>query len=125
MRSGRSPEHASIYLAPLVTAHQLISESRESIDRTPAQYAEHIRDLDATWGPFTIEVEELLVDGDKVYARWTQHGHDRRADPPQTIRQITSAVYRVRDNLIVEYWIQIDRLGIELQRQASISHEPF
>ena len=35
----------------------------------------------------------LFVDGDKVYARWTQHGHDRRADPPQAIRQITSAVF--------------------------------
>jgi predicted ester cyclase len=31
------------------------------------------------------------------------------------VTQVTSAVYRVADGLIVEYWIQIDRPGLAAQ----------
>ena len=55
-----------------------------------------------------------------MYARWTQHGHhvgevDGVAPTSAPITQLTSAVYRVQDGLIVEYWIQIDRYGLHAQ----------
>ncbi|MFG3703403.1 ester cyclase [Micromonospora sp. NPDC047670] len=63
---------------------------------------------------------EILGSGDKVYARWTQRGHhvgevDGRAPTGAPVTQLTSAVYRVVDGLIVEYWIQIDRHGLRAQ----------
>ncbi|MFJ9950514.1 ester cyclase [Kitasatospora sp. NPDC091207] len=56
-------------------------------------------------------------DGDRVHARWTQHGHHLAPinGRPPTGRPLTekaSAVYRVEAGRIVEYWIQIDRQGL-------------
>ncbi|MGO4272187.1 ester cyclase, partial [Paenibacillus sp. TAF58] len=41
--------------------------------------------------------------------------------PPtgQNIIEIASAVYRIENERIVEYWIQIDREGIRLQLQRN------
>ncbi len=105
-------------MAPVVIAHQLTSEAEDSIARTPENYVNHVREVLDMWGPFTITIDEVLADGARVYARWTQEGRDRKIDPSRHIRQITSAVFRVCDGLIVEYWIQIDRMGVEVQRQS-------
>ena len=51
--------------------------------------------------------------------RWLQHGHlpNRGAHPSaRPLREAGSAVYRVDDGRIQEYWIQLDRLGERLQR---------
>ena len=65
----------------------------------------------------------MFGSGDKVYARWTQHGvHvgtvDGLAPARQPITQVTSCVYRVADGRIAEYWIQIDRRGLRAQLGA-------
>ena len=108
VRSGKHPEFADRYMADKVVANQLVSEVVQVIERSPADYTEHVFEMKKEYGEFDFRIDELLADGDKVYARWTQMGCG--------IRQVTSCVYRVENGLIVEYWIQIDRLGLQLQR---------
>ena len=103
-----------------MVAHQLVSEAPEDVLRSPEDYAAHVRDFLATWGPFELEVTELLAEGDRVYARWVQRGSHLAAvdgHPPTglPVHELASAVYRVADGRIVEYWIQIDRAGTEAQ----------
>lgn len=108
VRSGKDPWSASKYMAPEVIANQVISEDTQKIIRTPDQYAEHVLEMKAEYGDFEFRIDELLAEGDKVFARWTQTGNG--------IRECTSCVYRVQSGYIVEYWIQIDRLGIQIQK---------
>lgn len=107
VRSGKHPEFADRYMAAKVVANQLVSETVQVIEGSPADYTEHVLDMKAEYGDFDFHIDELLAEGDKVYARWTQMGRG--------VRQVTSCVYRVEKGLIVEYWIQIDRLGLQLQ----------
>ena len=125
VRSGKNPNAASEFMANLVDAHQVTSEQALTVQRTPQQYADHVREMQSAYGNFEFEIEELIAEGDKVYARWSHRGKHlgEISGYPATgkpITQLTSCVYRVENGLIVEYWIQIDRLGIELQlRQTS------
>ncbi|WP_405684667.1 ester cyclase [Streptomyces sp. NBC_00057] len=126
VRSGRQPDWADRFMASHVLAHQVVSETPVVVERTPQQYAEHVQEMLDAYGAFTLTVDELIAEGDRVYARWTQNG--RHAGPidhhPPTgaeITAITSAVYRIEDGLIVEYWIQIDRQGITAQLEKAAS----
>lgn len=117
---------ATQIMAPLVRCHQIVSEAPETIERTPSDYARHVRDMLATFGPFRYTVTEFLTDNDRVYLRWQQDGHhlSELEGWPATgspLRDVGSAVYRVSDGRIAEYWIQLDRLG--LQRQLSAVSE--
>ncbi|MFB7341634.1 ester cyclase [Streptomyces hydrogenans] len=126
VRSGLHPERADRFMADRVRAHQVVSEAPEVVERTPRQYTEHVQEMLDAYGPFTLTVDELIAEGDRVYARWTQEGrHIGPVDghPPTGARitAMTSAVYRVEDGLIVEYWIQIDRQGIEAQLRNAVT----
>lgn len=123
VRSGLDPARAAEFLADEVIAHQLNAEQPEATVRTPASYAEHIEEFRHLYGDFRFEVTELLADGDKVYARWIQRGHhlgviDGHRPTWQPVVEYASAVYRVKDNRIQEYWIQIDRAGLQAQLRA-------
>ncbi len=123
VRSGRDPDAAHRYMAPRVKAHQLASENEVTVERTPADYADHVREFLRDRGAFTLEITEFLADSDRVYVRWRQTGRDleTRDGRPATEKplvEIASAVYRVADGRIAEYWIQIDRKGLELQLAA-------
>ena len=107
VRSGRHPEAADQFMATTVLAHQIVSEETLDITRTPDQYRDHVLEMKAEYGDFEFEIDELIAEGDRVYARWQQLGRG--------VRAVTSCVYRVENDRIVEYWIQIDRKGIELQ----------
>ncbi|MEY4391017.1 MAG: hypothetical protein RLZZ400_760 [Actinomycetota bacterium] len=107
VRSGREPERSVEFMAASVVAHQVISEEHHDVVRTPAEYEEHVLDMKREYGDFEFEIEELICEGAKVYARWRQRGNG--------VTQVTSCVYLVQDGLITEYWIQIDRLGLQLQ----------
>ncbi|MEU1847839.1 ester cyclase [Streptomyces sp. NPDC019990] len=115
-------------MADRVRAHQVVPEAPAVVERTPQQYTEHVEEMLDAYGAFTPTVDELIAEGDRVYARWTQEGwHVGPVDhhPPTgaQVTTITSAVYRVEDGLIVEYWIQIDRQGITAQlQQAAAEH---
>ncbi|UOR00773.1 ester cyclase [Leucobacter allii] len=120
VRSGRDPERAADFLAPIVLAHQVAAGSREVIERSPKNYIEHVAEMRDAFGAFDFAVEELLVDGDRGYARWTQRGHhigviDGHAPTGRPIETVGSAVYRIADGRIAEYWIQLDAAGLAAQ----------
>lgn len=120
VRSGRFPEKAHVYMADTVIAHQINSENPVSIQRTPENYAEHVRDFLRMFGQFDFKVTELLAEDNKVYARWVQTGkhlEEMNGVKPtgKPLIEFTSAVYRIENGKIVEYWLQNDRLGMEMQ----------
>ena len=124
VRSGKSPEDAKKYMADSVLAHQLNVENETTVKRTPENYTSHINEFLKMYGQFSFEITEILADGDKVYARWIQKGKhisdiDGYLPTGKPINEITSSVYRIQNNKIVEYWIQIDRFGFEKQLQGN------
>ncbi|OPH47288.1 polyketide cyclase [Paenibacillus ferrarius] len=125
VRSGLQPDAAHLYMAEQVLAHQITSEEETTVHRTPANYADHVREMLAVYGAFKLEIQELLAQEDRVYVRWKQTGThignvDGFAPTGKTIIEIASAVYRLENERIVEYWIQIDREGIRLQLQRNV-----
>lgn len=117
VRSGSSPEQAKDFMAKEVKAHQVNSESEVTILRSPENYADHIREMIDTWGNYKIEIQELISQNQKVYVRWKQTGmhigeYEDYLPTNEEVIEIGSAVYRLEDRKIVEYWIQVDRLGI-------------
>ena len=122
VRSGRDPDAAARYLAPKVQAHQVTSEGETTVVRTPQDYAGHIREFLATYGRFSLRVDDMIAQGDRVFVRWRQEGHhvgpvDGERPTGGPVTAIATAVYRVRDGRITEYWIQEDRKGLEVQIQ--------
>lgn len=111
-------------MADRVPAHQHLGEVDQTVVRTPAGYAAHVQDMLRDHGPFRFEVRELLVEDAHVFVRWLQHGRvaGGRGDSERPLREAGSAVYRVADGRIQEYWIQLDRLGDQLQRRAAPDH---
>lgn len=107
-------------MAPVVLAHQVCAGAAQVIDRSPANYAAHVHEMIEMFGAFSLSVDEMLVDGDKAYVRWTQHGRhlgviDGYAPTGRPLETVGSAVYRVEDGLIAEYWIQQDAAGLSGQ----------
>ncbi|AYV73423.1 ester cyclase [Bacillus sp. PK3-056] len=128
VRSGKNPEFSNELMADSVMAHQVESEEEQTVQRTPQEYAEHVKEMIETYGNFSFEIQECISQGNKVYVRWKQEGeHQRNIGEYQStglpLVELASAVYRVEDEKIAEYWIQIDRLGInkQLERNASIN----
>jgi len=124
VRSGSEPERAAEFMADTVLAHQMNSENAEVIKRTPQNYADHIKEFLTLYGRYDLEVTELIANGDKVYARWKQTGkHLQDIDGHKATNlpliEIGSAVYRMENGKIAEYWIQLDRQGFDLQLQQN------
>lgn len=120
VRSGNNPDYATELMADHVLAHQVISEEESTVLRTPTDYADHVKEMVEAYGDFSLEIQEFMVQGNKVYVRWKQVGtHVGEVDGFQPtslpVIEIASAVYRIEEEKIVEYWIQIDRAGIEKQ----------
>ncbi len=125
VRSGHEPDAASDYFAPVVAAHQLNSECEETLLRTPAGYAEHVREMRLAHGAFELEILHLAVEGDHVTVTWRQRGGAGAAltsPSGNPISELATATYRVSDGRIAEYWILVDRLG--QQRQITDSTRP-
>lgn len=116
VRSGKNLNLAYKYMQDNVLAHQIIAESKKEIviRRTPEDYAEHVNEMRKTYGEFSLSIEEILSDDNKVYVRWRQLGSVKG----KPITEIGSAVYMVRNAKISEYWIQLDRKGIEEQMKG-------
>ncbi|WP_068983045.1 ester cyclase [Lysinibacillus xylanilyticus] len=120
VRSGNNPDYATELMAEQVLAHQVISEEELTVLRTPQDYADHVQEMVEAYGDFSLEIQEFMVQENKVYVRWKQVGtHVGKVDGYQPtslpVIEIASAVYRIEDEKIAEYWIQIDRAGIEKQ----------
>lgn len=112
VRSGKEIERASEFMAEKVIAHQVQAEKEYSVTRSPQDYTDHVQEMLDEYGNFSLEIQEVLADGAKVYVRWRQIGENQKG---KEIIEIASAVYLVENGKIVEYWIQIDRKGLELQ----------
>lgn len=126
VRSGHDLDYANRLMSAQVLAHQVISEEEVTVTRTPSDYADHVREMIEAYGQFSLEIQELLAQGDKVYVRWRQTGThvgevDGYSPTGLPVIEMASAVYRVEDERIAEYWIQIDRLGIEKQLERNQS----
>ena len=124
VRSGKHPENASLFMADTVLAHQMNAEEQAIIKRTPQNYTDHIREFLETYGNYSFEITELIADNDKVYTRWIQKGKhltgiDGYAATGKPLTEIASCVYRLENRKIVEYWIQLDRLGLDKQLQKN------
>ena len=124
VRGGKDPDKANVFMADTILAHQMNAENQTTVKRTPQSYADHVKEFITMYGEFTFEITELIAEGDKVYARWIQHGKhlaeiDGYAATGKPLTEIASAVYQLKDGKIVEYWIQIDRLGFEKQLQQN------
>ncbi|MFD0678381.1 MULTISPECIES: ester cyclase [unclassified Paenibacillus] len=124
VRSGIEPEAAHSLMAERVLAHQIIAENEVTVERTPANYADHVREMIEAYGTFSLNIEEFLIQDDRVYVRWKQTGvHIGEVDgfspTGKPIVEIASAVYRVENGKIAEYWIQIDREGIRVQLERN------
>jgi reactive intermediate/imine deaminase len=124
VRSGKNPERAVEFMADTVLANQMNAEKQETIKRTPHNYLEHVKEFKTLYGPYEFEITELIANDNKVYARWKQTGK-HLADIDQfkatglPLIEIGSAVYRVENGKIAEYWIQTDRKGFDLQLQQN------
>jgi reactive intermediate/imine deaminase len=130
VRSGKQPERAWKFMADTVLAHQMNSENPEVIKRTPQNYTEHVREFLTLYGQYDFEITELIAGNDKVYARWKQTGKhisdiDQYKATGLPLIEIGSAVYRVENGKIAEYWIQVDRQGFELQLQQNEKASAF
>ncbi|WP_255029249.1 ester cyclase [Acetobacter persici] len=120
VRSGRNPDASALYFAPFVRAHQVQSEDEQTLIRTPADYAAHVREFLTTFGAFSFSIENLLAEKNLVHVRWRQVGRhigSLNGEKPTGAKlvELTSAVYRVEEGKIVEYWLQTDRKGMEIQ----------
>ena len=127
VRSGNNPDYATELMAEQVLAHQVISEEESTVLRTPTDYADHVKEMVEAYGDFTLEIQEFMVQDNKVYVRWKQIGtHVGEVDGYQAtnlpVIEIASAVYRIEDEKIAEYWIQIDRAGIDNQLNRNKSN---
>ncbi len=126
VRSGKNPDNAQKYMSDTVLAHQINSENPVTVKRTPKNYADHIKSFLEMYGTFSFEITEIIAGENKVYVRWKQVGkHLTEIDGYKATQlpliEYASAVYRLEKGKIMEYWIQIDRLGFEeqLKRNAS------
>ncbi len=120
VRSGRELDAVHSLMADQILAHQITSENEVTVERTPSNYADHVREMIEAYGSFSLHIEEFLAQDDRVYVRWKQVGsHIGEVNGiPATgkpIVELASAVYRVENEKIVEYWIQVDREGIRVQ----------
>lgn len=120
VRSGKDPDAAYRWMEEVVIAHQVNSENETTVLRSPGNYADHVREMIATFGRFQLDIQELIAQDDRVYVRWRQTGKHFEeisgyAPTGSRIIEIASAVYRVSNGKIVEYWIQVDREGIRAQ----------
>ncbi|HEV2131844.1 MAG TPA: ester cyclase [Longimicrobiaceae bacterium] len=94
----------------------------EAVNRFVADeaLAEHIRFFQQVFPGYTIEVHDLIAEGDKVVLRGTMHGVHRGElmGMPPTGRQVAVPliiIYRLERGKIVEHWLQADQAGMMQQ----------
>ncbi|MEZ9423748.1 ester cyclase [Vibrio lentus] len=125
VRSGKQLDLVNKYLAQVVVAHQIVSGVSQAIERTPENYREHVEEFLEAYGNFDLKVEEFLVQGAKVYVRWRQEGRHEGViygyEPTGLeLSTVGSAVYRVSENQIAEYWIQQENQGLRGQLEENL-----
>jgi len=96
---------------PAYTEHQF------DLPATREQFKGSIGFLRDTFAPFNLTIEEMVADGDKVWARMTGRGTDSKGvmGRPPTGRSFAITVFdvcRFKDGKIVEHWGEEDGVGL-------------
>ncbi len=91
---------------------------------TDPHLAAHIRDVEAAFPEYELIADDLIAERDLVAMRGTFHGVHRGpfAGIPATAAAVSAPlmiVYRVRDNRIVEHWMQFDGAAVVSQLQQA------
>jgi predicted ester cyclase len=123
VRVTGDPHAAEELMSPTVLCHQLVADTPDTVHRSPSEYAQHVNDMLRSFGRFRYTVLDFIADEDRVYVRWRQDGHHMLTEngSPGTkapLTELGSAVYRVEGGRIAEYWIQLDRMGLQHQIDA-------
>lgn len=84
---------------------------------------EHIRECEAGFPLYSIDVHEMLVDGDKVAVRGTFHGTHKGefagvAPTGRTVSADLMLFYLLEDGKISKFWMQADMAGLIGQLSA-------
>ena len=77
-----------------------------------------VSSVHATLAGFRMTLEDLIAEEDKVVARWTTRGTDKREWPAGNMVTLTEiGIFRITDGKIVEIWITSDQpTSVLLQR---------
>lgn len=101
-------------------------KSPETLDRYIAEedLKHHIAMYDASLPGYSIEVEDMIAEGDKVTLRGMVRGvhNGPLMDIGPTGREVAISMfitYRIADGKIVEHWMLVDMLGL-LQQIGAI-----
>ena len=85
---------------------------------------EHIAGSEAAFPRYSMDVEDVIAEGDRVVVRFTgrvKHLGDFMG-LPATGREASFpgiVIYRVRDGKIVEHWLQLDAMALMQQLTAA------
>lgn len=107
--------------------NQFVGQDFVGIDgqKGPAGFAGIIQELRQGFPDIHWTIEDLIAEGDRVAVRWEWQGTHQRTFRgfPASQKQMTNsaiAIYQLRDNKVVQAWIQTDRLGF-LQQIGVVS----
>ena len=116
VRAGVDASNAYNLVKDPVESHFIQSEKPEDQwigHRTVKQLVDHVQEMKEEGGDFTLKIQDIFGDDKKVYVRWKQEG---KLPNGKNLIEYVSAVYRVEDGKVVEYWLILDRKGVELQQ---------
>jgi len=87
------------------------------------EFAEYVDFIEHTFPDFTIEIEEIISEEDKAFARLTYRGTQRGeifgiAPTGKPIQYVGAAVFRFRGDKIMEVWVLGDIHGLISQLQG-------
>jgi hypothetical protein len=128
--AARDPQVCEQIFAPVIHWHALNHTRTPDFDSTPADEQSTYAWLKKTWGDWTITLDELIAEGDRVMARWTFHGthQGEYQGLPATGRTVVYAgfnIFRIQDSRIAEIWDLFDRLWLWQQLGALPTVEEF
>jgi predicted ester cyclase len=118
--NGGNVEALNDCFPPVYTEHQF------DLPATLEAFKGSIRFLRDTFAPFSLTIEDMVADGDKVWARMTGRGTDSKGvgGRPPTGRSFTITVIdvcRFENGKIVEHWGVPDRFHQMVQLGLLIS----
>ncbi len=115
VRSGVDTSKANELMCDLVVSHNIRSEEPNGeikYQRTPQQFVDHVQEMKDEFGDFKLEIKELFGDDSKAFVSFKQYVDLENGK--QKVEYINS-IYRVENDKICEYWLTLDRKGVELQ----------
>jgi len=114
----RDPAICDEIFQPVFLFHTLQhTTSLPVIESTPDSEKKAYAWLKETWGDWTMSIDEMIAEGDRVMVRWTFHGTHQGEyyGLPPTHKEATYSginIFRVAGGKIAEVWDIYDRLWL-------------